>query len=140
MKVAIIADLHFGVKKSDLTFQESQLRFFKCQFVPELKEQGVDTIVVCGDIFDRGDETVKVYTYLKSIPKKRCILIKGNHESLYKELLNKTFPDKYDFSNGTVRAFCNIAGIDEEKLSRYYWLEKGLPLDYEQIEERLYST
>lgn len=61
MKVAIIADLHFGVKRSDLTFQESQLRFFKCQFVPELKEQGVDTIVVCGDIFDTR-QTVNVQT------------------------------------------------------------------------------
>ena len=98
------------------------------------------TLIVCGDIFDRGNEAVEVYKYLKSIPKSRCILVKGNHESLYKELLTKTFPDKYDFSNGTVRAFCNIADIDEEKLSRYYWLEQDLSLDYEQIEERLYST
>ena len=99
-------------------------------------------LIVCGDVFDRGDETVEVYNYLKSIPKKRCILIKGNHESLYKELLTKSFPDRYDFSNGTVRAFCNIAGIDEEKLSKYYWIEQGFAngFDYDQIEERLYST
>ncbi len=96
-------------------------------------------LIVCGDIFDRGYETVEVYKYLKSIPKKRCILIKGNHESLYKELLTKSFPDRYDFSNGTVRAFCNIAGIDEEKLSRYYWLEQN-DFNYDEIEERLYST
>lgn len=99
-------------------------------------------LIVCGDVFDRGDETVEVYSYLKSIPKKRCILIKGNHESLYKELLTKSFPDRYDFSNGTVRTFCNISGIDEKKLTRDYWLEQtlNLTLDYEQIEERLYST
>lgn len=97
-------------------------------------------LIVCGDVFDRGDETIEVYKYLKSIPKKRCILVKGNHESLYKELLTKSFPDRYDFSNGTVRAFCNIAEIDEKKLSRYYWLEQGLSLDYDQIEEKLYST
>ena len=99
-------------------------------------------LIVCGDIFDRGEETVEVYKYLKSIPKKRCILIKGNHESLYKELLTKSFPDRYDFSNGTVRAFCNIASIDEEKLSKYYWIEQGFAhgLDYDQIEEKLYST
>ena len=99
-------------------------------------------LIVCGDVFDRGDETVEVYKYLRSIPKKRCILIKGNHESLYKELLTKSFPDRYDFSNGTVRAFCNIASIDEEKLSKYYWIEQGFAngLDYDQIEEKLYST
>ena len=61
MKIAIIADLHFGVKKSDQTFQDSQLRFFKCQFVPELKEKGIDTIVVCGDVFDTR-QTVNVQT------------------------------------------------------------------------------
>lgn len=99
-------------------------------------------LIVCGDVFDRGDETVEVYKYLKSIPKKRCILIRGNHESLYKELLTKSFPDRYDFSNGTVRAFCNIASIDEEKLSKYYWIEQGFAngFDYDQIEEKLYST
>lgn len=47
MKIALIADLHFGVKKSDTIFQSSQLKFFKEQFVPELKEQEIDTIVVC---------------------------------------------------------------------------------------------
>ena len=100
------------------------------------------TLIVCGDVFDRGDETIEVYKYLKSIPKKRCILIKGNHESLYKELLTKSFPDRHDFSNGTVRAFCNIAGIEEEKLSKYYWIEKGLVsgLDFEEIEDKMYST
>lgn len=100
------------------------------------------TLIVCGDIFDRGDETIKVYNYLKSIPKKRCILIKGNHESLYKKLLNKSFPGRHDFSNGTVKAFCNIASIDEEKLNKYYWIEQSFAnsLDYDQIEEKLYST
>lgn len=99
-------------------------------------------LIVCGDVFDRGGETVEVYKYLKSIPKKRCILIKGNHEQLYKELLTKTFPDRHDFSNGTVRAFCNIAGISEEKLNKFYWIEKGLVsgLDFEEIEDKMYST
>lgn len=47
-------------------------------------------LVVCGDIFDRGEETVQVYEFLKSLPKNRCILIKGNHESLYFGLLKKS--------------------------------------------------
>lgn len=52
MKVALIADLHLGVKKSDRIFQESQLRFFKNQFVKELKEKEIGTIIVCGDVYD----------------------------------------------------------------------------------------
>lgn len=78
------------------------------------------TLIVCGDVFDRGYETINVYKYLSSIPKKRCILIKGNHEELFFDLINKEFPQKHDFSNGTVRAFCEIAGIDEKKLNVNY--------------------
>lgn len=131
-KYFVVSDIHSFA--SDLKYSLRQAGFNK--------KNKDHTLIVCGDVFDRGDETVEVYKYLKSIPKKRCILIKGNHESLYKELLTKSFPDRHDFSNGTVRAFCNIAGIEEEKLSKYYWIEQSFvnSLDYDQIEERLYST
>lgn len=129
-------------------FVVSDIHSFASELKYSLRQAGFNkrnkdhTLIVCGDVFDRGDETVEVYKYLKSIPKKRCILIRGNHESLYKDLLTKSFPDRYDFSNGTVRAFCSIADIDEEKLSKYYWIEQGFAngLDYDQIEEKLYST
>lgn len=52
MKIALIADTHLGVKKSDKVFQESQMKFFEQQFVPELKEKGITTIVILGDVFD----------------------------------------------------------------------------------------
>ena len=74
------------------------------------------TLVVLGDLFDRGPETVELYNYLMTIPKERLILVKGNHEFLFKELTRKRFPDIYDFSNGTVRTFCSIARIPEENL------------------------
>ena len=52
MKIAMIADIHIGIKKADAVFMESQLRFFREQFVPELTEQGIKTIWVLGDVFD----------------------------------------------------------------------------------------
>ena len=79
------------------------------------------TLIVCGDIFDRGSETVELYKFLTSIPKKRCILIKGNHELLYKKLLEKKLPESYDFSNHTVDTFCQIAGYELEILTPEYW-------------------
>lgn len=48
----MIADIHMGIKKGDAVFMESQLRFFREQFVPELTEQGIKTIWVLGDVFD----------------------------------------------------------------------------------------
>ena len=61
MKIALLADLHIGVKKSDQTFQASQLKFFKEQFVPELLDEGIDTVVVCGDVYDTR-QSINVHT------------------------------------------------------------------------------
>lgn len=84
-----------------------------------LDESGFDInnkdhiLVVLGDCLDRGSETLEVYNFIKSIPQDRRILIRGNHELLYLELLEKDEPSRYDFSNGTVRTFCTIAGAQE---------------------------
>lgn len=83
-------------------------------------------LIVCGDLFDRGDDTMQVYRYIKSLPKSRRILIRGNHELLYKMLLRKSFPDSYDFANGTVKTFCAVAGMSEEMLSARHWYKAGV--------------
>lgn len=67
------------------------------------------TLVVLGDIFDRGDETVAVYNFLKLIPPERLVLVKGNHDYLLDELLAKKLPDYHDYSNGTVKTCCHMA-------------------------------
>lgn len=67
------------------------------------------TLVILGDIFDRGEETRNLYSFLKNIPEERLVLVKGNHEYLLEELLEKDLPDSYDFSNGTVFTCCQIA-------------------------------
>ena len=92
------------------------------------------TLIVCGDIFDRGLDTLSVYKFLTSIPKKRCILIKGNHELLYDKLLEKKLPESYDFSNHTVDTFCQIAGYDPEILTPEYWC-KFDDMPHERIQQ-----
>ena len=52
MKIALISDLHIGIKKQCPVFMESQLRFFREQFVPELTERGIKNVWVLGDVFD----------------------------------------------------------------------------------------
>lgn len=52
MKIALISDLHIGIKKQCPVFMESQLRFFREQFVPELTERSIKNIWVLGDVFD----------------------------------------------------------------------------------------
>lgn len=96
-------------------------------------------LVVCGDIFDRGGETVELYKWLKSIPKKRRIFIKGNHEYLYLALLKKNKPDYYDFSNGTVKTFCHIAKVDYESFRSMYHYYSGTYFDNEWVDDAFYN-
>lgn len=104
--------------------------FFDC-FRDALKQAGFrktnpdHILVICGDVFDRGHQTMEVYDFIRSIPKKRRIMIRGNHEWLFGELLMKTYPDKWDFSNGTVRTFCAIAGVDQSMVKPSYWYAKA---------------
>jgi len=127
MKYFVVSDIHsFG------NILEKTLK--KCGFNKRDKNH---TLIVCGDIFDRGLDTIKVYNYLKSIPKKRCILIRGNHESLYFSLLNKYYPESHDFSNGTVSTFVQIAGYDldvQYDLRYGYHMSYGSYFEYEHID------
>ena len=109
----------------------SDIHSFYTELMTALIKKGFDrmnpdhVLVVLGDVFDRGKETLNVYNFLRSLPDDRLILVKGNHECLYLELLKKHFPESYDFSNGTVRTFCQIAGFDEKVVTYDYWFKQA---------------
>lgn len=125
-------------------FFVSDIHSFYTSLMTALHKAGFDvnnqehTLVVLGDVFDRGKETLEVFKFLKSLPKDRLILVRGNHELLYSDLLKKRFPESYDFSNGTVRTFCQIAGFDEELLSMSYWFKRSYieNLDIVELSEK----
>ena len=51
--------------------------------IKELNKTGFDLnneehiLIICGDLFDRGSESIKLYEFIKSLPKERRILIRG---------------------------------------------------------------
>lgn len=72
-------------------------------------------LIVCGDIFDRGPENIKVYEYLKSLPRERRILIRGNHELLLRSAIKRGVFYDTDYRNGTLGTiieFTNCEFID----------------------------
>ena len=109
----------------------SDIHSFYTPLMTALNKKGFDKdnqdhiLVVLGDVFDRGYETLEVYKFLTSLSSDRLVLIRGNHELLFLELLNKRFPSSYDFSNGTVRTFCQIAKIDEQQITYAYWFKRA---------------
>ena len=86
MKIAMIADLHFGIKKADPTFMEAQLRFFKEQFVPELNASGIKDIWILGDVFDtrQAINTSVIYNVIdlfnETLKDFNIKIIVGNHD------------------------------------------------------------
>lgn len=68
-------------------------------------------LVVCGDTTDRGTQPLEVISYLsKLMMKNKCVVIKGNHEQLVIDCLNKKYPGTHDFSNGTFDTICDLGG------------------------------
>lgn len=89
-------------------------------------------LIVCGDIFDRGDQPLEVYNFLRGLPKERRVLIKGNHEFLLQELVNRGYPSDCDYWNGTYQTLYAIKGLDyEAERRKNHKIVSGIPMsDY----------
>lgn len=95
-------------------FVVSDVHGFYTPLLDELNKKGFDInnkehiLLLCGDLFDRGRECKQLLKFIKDIPKDRRILIRGNHEYLFIDLLYKDIPDYYDHTNGTVQTFNDL--------------------------------
>lgn len=82
--------------------------------IKSLKEAGFkenDTsniLICCGDYWDRGNQPYEVMQYLMSL--NNAILVRGNHEDLMVDYLNRGYAERYDISNGTDQTFWNLCG------------------------------
>lgn len=133
------------MKTNKKYFIVSDIHSFFTTLIKGLDQAGFDrnnkdhVLIVCGDIFDRGFETIEVYKFLRGLPKSRCILIRGNHEDLYFDLLKKDYPDSYDYSNGTVRTFVAIAKVHENSVNPYYvsMLNEDFKENWAKVKEKV---
>ena len=75
-------------------------------------------LVVCGDCFDRGPDSAKVWKYLKDLPRK--ILVKGNHEQLLVDCCRRGYPEAHDIHNGTAKTIWHLGyGLEFEDMCQY---------------------
>ena len=63
-------------------------------------------LVVLGDVFDRGEETVEVLQYLDSLT--NVVLVRGNHEDLLEEVWYRGYYLGHDNKNGTKKTIQTI--------------------------------
>ena len=91
MKIALVTDLHFGVRNDNVIFADYQKRFFEKDFWPVVTEQ-CDEMICLGDTFDRRrfinyrSLNAAHEMFFNEIEKwgKRTHLIVGNHDTYYK--------------------------------------------------------
>ncbi len=124
-------------------FVVSDIHSFYDELVEALSVAGYDkdnpehTLIVDGDIFDRGPKSVEVYEFLRSLPRERRILIKGNHEQLFIELANKEMPEPHDYSNKTVLAYCQLTDYSYTPFEVFLYMRDDIDIKayWKQIRE-----
>ena len=79
--------------------------------VSVINKNNPEHIIVCGEA-----QIKRNISFLTSLPKERLI-IRGNHEQLFLDLVDKDLPERHDFTNGTVKTICQFyadVSIDAE--------------------------
>lgn len=113
----------------------SDVHSFFSEMMEALNEKGFEKdnlehiLCVCGDLFDRGDETRQLFEFVKELnAKNRLIYVRGNHEDLLFDCVNELkkgyIPNRHHFHNGTVKTICQFCGQSEWVIYDKEWRSK----------------
>lgn len=90
MKIAIISDLHFGIRSDNISLLDHMNVFFNEIFFPYIESNNIDTIIIPGDLVDRR-KYINYYTaycmrteFLNKLKNKNVYIIAGNHDLTFK--------------------------------------------------------
>ena len=111
MKLFVMSDTHSY-------YNEMQAALTKNGFD---KDNPDHHLVVCGDLFDRGPDSVKVFNFVKELAEQdRFSYVYGNHEGLlfdcYNDFLRYGQIYSHHVSNGTLDTISQFTGINKYDL------------------------
>lgn len=103
-------------------FIVSDIHSYFVPFKKALEEKGFDEnnsthhLIICGDLFDRGPDTVELFEFIKKMAdKKRLIYIRGNHEDLLLQAIEEIIEGRINsihHSNGTIQTIVDFTKIN----------------------------
>ncbi len=75
-------------------------------------------IIICGDLFDRGEETLKCFEFVKQLSaENRFVYVRGNHEDLLfdciKDIKRRFDVGTHHIRNGTVKTVAHLAETNQ---------------------------
>jgi DNA repair exonuclease SbcCD nuclease subunit len=91
-KVAIITDQHFGARNDSIHFLDYYEKFYSETFFPKLKEEGITTVLILGDTFDRR-KYINFFTFKRAREmffdrlydmNIKVYMLAGNHDTYFK--------------------------------------------------------
>ena len=103
-------------------FAVSDMHSFYDEFIEALNEAGFEKnnpnhlLVCCGDYLDRGNKPWDVIDYLSSL--NNVVLIKGNHEDLMEDMVERGYAGTHDIHNGTYKTFFQLLPYVENKVTQ----------------------
>lgn len=77
------------------------------------EDEGEKKLIICGDLFDRGEEALELQSIvLELLRKEEIILIRGNHEDLFCDFVykDKGMPCNHHVHNGTFQTGVSLTG------------------------------
>ena len=145
MKLAIVGDMHIGVRNDMQCIAEHQAEFFSTFLFPELKTRNIDTIMQMGDLFDKRQylslKTMQhfqdsFYTLLEDYNINMTMLL-GNHDVLYRNTNYVNSPDLYLTSHERIRVINEPTDIKEFNALVIPWINKE---NYEDTEKAIANS
>lgn len=100
MKYFVVADVHSF-------FNEMMTSLNKAGFDPTNEEH---IFVSLGDLLDRGDYPDRCLEFVNGLQRK--ILIRGNHEDLIEDMIERGYCKQADSVNGTLKTACILTQLD----------------------------
>ena len=128
----------------------SDIHSFYTPLKKALDEKGFDPnnkdhwLIVCGDAFDRGPQSYEVLTFLMSLERK--VLVKGNHDILFKQCCERGYAGMHDYHNGTTITINDFgdagSGNDFPKCCDIAWMKteayRDLLINYFETEKYIF--
>lgn len=147
MKIAIITDQHFGARNDSLTFLDFYQKFYDNTFFPVLDENGIDTVLILGDTFDRR-KYVNFYSlqrakemFFDKLADRgiRVHMLAGNHDTYYKNTNDVNSPELLltEYGNINVISKPETIVIDGTSICMMPWI---CPDNYQASIDQMANT
>ena len=147
MKVAIITDQHFGARNDSIAFLDFFQKFYDNTFFPTIDDNGIDTVLILGDTFDRRkyvnfyalDRAKKMFFDKLEDRGITVHMLAGNHDTYFKNTNEVNSPDLLlqEYSNVIVIDEPETIVIDGVPICMMPWI---CPENYQQSLDMMQNT